>query len=70
MSGVGEAFLALKNVMLLHDRVETLQKELERLAIEQREVNASVTDIDKRVVRIEALIEFSRGASPTPRIEG
>lgn len=72
MSGLGEAFLALKNVMLLQERVEALQKELERLATQQRDINASVGDIDKRVVRIEALIEFSSraGGGAVPRIEG
>ena len=69
MSGLGEAFLALKNVMLLQDRVERLQKELEQQAVGQKDLNAAVTDIDKRVVRIEALIEYSaRGGAP--RLEG
>ena len=62
MSGLGEAFLALKNVMLLQDRVERLQKEIERQAGDQKELNAALATIDRRVVRIEALIEFTRGS--------
>ena len=69
MSGIGEAFLALKNVMLLHERVEGLQRELERFAGDQKDLNAAVSGIDKRVVRIEALIEFgSRGGGSQPRL--
>jgi hypothetical protein len=74
MSGLGEAFLALKNVMLLHERVETLQKELEGLAEGQKEVNRSVNNIDKRLARLEGFVEgaatASGRASKLPRIEG
>jgi predicted nucleic acid-binding Zn-ribbon protein len=70
VSGLGEAFAALKNVMLLHERVEDVQKELERLAGEQKELNRAVVDIDKRVIRIETMIEMStRRTEQPPRIE-
>lgn len=74
MSGLGEAFLALKNVMLLHERVEALQKELEGLATGQKDLNRSVTDIDRRLARLEGFIEGAAAASrrvgDAPRIEG
>ncbi len=72
MSGLGEAFLALKNVMLLHERVERLQKEIEGMAGNQREMNRAVTDIDKRLARLEGFVEGAvAGTRPTPpRIEG
>ncbi|MBB4153767.1 hypothetical protein GGQ80_001673 [Sphingomonas jinjuensis] len=56
--------------MLLHERVEALQKELERMAADQKQINLSVIDIDRRVVRIEALIEFSsrQAGGSTPRL--
>jgi hypothetical protein len=57
MSGLGEAFLALKNVMLLHERVEGVQKEQERLAAEQKLLNAAVLEIDRRLARLEGMIE-------------
>jgi uncharacterized small protein (DUF1192 family) len=70
MTGLSEAFLALKNVMLLHERVEGLQRELERLTNDQKALNAAVTGIDRRVIRIEALIEYAaRGSAVVPRIE-
>ena len=73
MSGLGEAFLALKNVMLLHERVDALQKELEGLASGQRDMNRSVVDIDRRLARLEGFIEGAAAASKRtaglPRIE-
>ncbi|CAN5222807.1 hypothetical protein BH10PSE12_BH10PSE12_21610 [soil metagenome] len=71
MSGLGEAFLALKNVMLLHERVERLQKEIEGLAGNQKDMNRAVTDIDKRLARLEGFIEGASAVRPAPpRIEG
>lgn len=63
MSGLGEAFVALKNVMLLHERVERLQKELEGLARNQSELGSAVTGIDKRLARLEGFIEGAAAAS-------
>lgn len=63
MSGVGEAFLALKNVMLLHERMGHLQKELEELARAQSEMGASVRAIDRRLARLEGFIEGAAAAS-------
>ncbi len=74
MSGLGEAFLALKNVMLLHERVEALKKELEGLADGQKDLNRSVADIDRRLARLEGFIQGAAAASgrgkKAPRIEG
>lgn len=73
MSGLGEAFLALKNVMLLHERVEGLQKELEQLARSQGDLGKSVVSIDNRLARLEGFIEGASAASAKsaklPRIE-
>ncbi len=63
MSGLGEAFVALKNVMLLHERVERLQKELEGLARNQGELGGAVANIDKRLARLEGFIEGAAAAS-------
>lgn len=63
MSAVGDAFVALKNVMLLHDRVERLQKELEGLARTQDELGSAVLNIDRRVARLEGFIEGVSAAS-------
>lgn len=57
MSGFGDAFAALKNVMLLHERVERVQKDVERFSGDLKDSNRWVADIDRRVARIEGVME-------------
>jgi hypothetical protein len=63
VSGGGEAFLALRNVMLLHERVGQLQRELEELGRVQNALGASVSAIDRRLARLEGFIEGAAAAS-------
>lgn len=67
MSGLGDAFAALKNVMLLHERMERVQKDVERFSGDLKDTNRWVADIDRRVAHIEGVMEgFARG-SMAPR---
>ena len=70
MSGVGDAFAALKNVMLLHERMERVQKDVERLSGDLRDTNRWVAEVDRRVARIEGVMEGYQRASapPSPRL--
>lgn len=63
MTGLGEAFLALKNVVLLHERMNQLQKEMEELARMQAELGSAVGAIDRRLARLEGFIEGAAAAS-------
>ena len=63
MSAVANAFVALKNVMLLHERVDRLQKELEGLARSQDQLGAAMVAIDRRVARLEGFVEGAAAAS-------
>lgn len=63
MSGLGEAFLALKNVVLLHERMAQLQKEMEELARTQNELGSAVSAIDRRLARLEGFIEGATAAT-------
>ena len=67
MSGIGDAFAALKNVMLLHERMEGVQKDVERLTGDLRDTNKWVVEIDRRVARIEGVMEGYQRASATTR---
>lgn len=67
MSGLGDAFAALKNVMLLHERMEGVQKEVERLTGDVRDASKWIADIDRRVARIEGVMEGVERASSTTR---
>ena len=67
MSSLGDAFAALKNVMLLHERLEGVQKDVERLSEDVKGLNRYAVEIDRRVARIEGVMEGYQGASATPR---
>jgi hypothetical protein len=67
MSSLGDAFAALKNVMLLHERLEGVQKDVERLSDDVKGLNRYAVEIDRRVARIEGVMEGFQRASTMPR---
>ena len=67
---MGNAYDALKNVMLMQERMEGLRSDISRTADDLRSLTEKVFEIDKRVVRIETMIEMTTGRGPQPRIEG
>jgi len=67
VSSLGDAFAALKNVMLLHERMEGVQKDVERLSRDLRDSNKWTAEIDRRVARIEGVMEGYQRASATTR---
>jgi hypothetical protein len=67
VSSLGDAFAALKNVMLLHERLEGVQKDVERLSEDVKGLNRYAVEIDRRVARIEGVMEGYQRASATPR---
>ena len=69
MSGVGDALAALKNVVLLHERLEVVKTNNELLAGDLRTLTVKVANLSERLVRIETMVEMSRGGG-LPRIEG
>ena len=71
MSAVGDVLGALKNVLLLQERMWVMERTLDQLTRNVDGLNAYAVAIDKRVVRIETMIEMtaSRGSQP-PLIGG
>ena len=70
MSAFGDAMAAIRNVVLMQERVANMQKELDELSSNVDGLSDYAVAIDKRVVRIETMIELSRGGSQsTLRIE-
>jgi hypothetical protein len=67
VSSLGDAFAALKNVMLLHERIEGVQKDVERLSDDVKGLNRYAVEIDRRVARIEGVMEGYQRASAAPR---
>ena len=63
MSGLGEAFAALKNIALLHERVGNLRGDVEKLNANVAGLREYAVTIDKRVSRMEGFIEGAAAAS-------
>ena len=71
MSSVSDAFAALKNVMLMQERIDGLRNDITKNTGDLNRLTDRVFDLDKRVVRIETMIEMTeRQATQPPRIEG
>jgi hypothetical protein len=70
MSAMTDAFAALKNVMLMEERIDGLRSDMSRSADDLRSLTEKVHSLDKRVLRIETMIEMSDRGGNQPRIEG
>jgi hypothetical protein len=71
MSSVSDAFAALKNVMLMQERIDGLRNDITKNTVDLSRLTDRVFDLDKRVVRIETMIEMTeRQAAKASRIEG
>ena len=70
MSALGEAIKTIQNVLQLQVRVEQLEKSADRIAGDVKNLASDLYSVDKRVLRIETMIEMSGRASQPPRIEG
>ncbi len=67
---MSDAFTALKNVMLMQERIDGLRNDITKNTVDLSRLTDRVFDLDKRVVRIETMIEMSGQAGGQPRIEG
>jgi hypothetical protein len=71
VSAFGDAIKALKDVVLMQERIRVLQEDVATLTASVDGLNDYALSIDKRVVRIETMIEMTTGRSaPPPTIEG
>lgn len=70
MSAFGDAYKAIESVILLRSRVEALEKSVGKLVDEMKEQGRDLFDHERRLIRIETMIEMTRGTSGngTPRI--
>jgi hypothetical protein len=63
MSGLGDAFAALKNVALLHERVGILRADVDALNTNVSGLRDYVVTIESRVSRLEGFIDGVAAAS-------
>jgi len=68
MGTVGDILSGIKQVILLQEHVSRLQRDVETLAQDVRRVRDYAGDIDKRVARIEGVMEgVARASTAAPR---
>ena len=70
MSSLGDALEAIRNVVLMQERLEVMDRKVDRLATDVKGLSDYAAAIDKRVVRIETIVEMGVRSSAQPRIEG
>lgn len=70
MSSLGDALEAIRNVVLMQERLEVMDRKVDRLATDVKGLSDYAAAIDKRVVRIETMIEMGARSTAQPRIEG
>lgn len=67
MGAVGDILAGIKQVILLQEHVARLQRDVESLAGDFRRLRDYAAEIDKRVARIEGVMEGVARASSAPR---
>lgn len=70
MSTVGDALAALKNVVLMQERMDVMKAEIERLSADVKGLNDYAVSLDKRLVRVETIADVARARSSPPKIAG
>ncbi|MFC0203810.1 hypothetical protein [Novosphingobium soli] len=71
MSALGDALQGIKQLLLLQEQVRRVEEAGAKQGEALERIASDLIGVDKRVVRIETMIEMTtaRGASP-PRLEG
>jgi hypothetical protein len=69
MSTLRDALDGIKAILLLQNDVRNLEKEVERQRDAIDELGDDLIGIDKRIVRIETMIEMSGRSSGQSRLE-
>ena len=69
MSAFGDAYKAIESVILLKSRVEGLERALDKVADDVKQDGRDLLDHERRLIRIETMIEMSGRGGGQPRIE-
>jgi len=70
VSAFGDAYKAIESVILLRARVEALERSLDRMIDDIKQDGRDLLDHERRLIRIETMIEMSGRGLQLPRIEG
>ena len=69
MSAFGDAYKAIESVILLRSRVENLERALDRLADDVKQDGRDLLDHERRLIRLETIVEMSGRRGGQPRID-
>ncbi len=69
MSSVGDALAALKSVVLMQERLERMQKDMDGIASGLSGLKDFTHDLDKRLYAVERVIDLGARQSKQKRIE-
>jgi hypothetical protein len=67
VSALGEALKGIKELLLLQAQVQNLERAVENQSDAMKQLGRDLIDVDRRVTRIEGVMEGVARASPTPR---
>ena len=59
MSAFGDAYKAIESVILLRSRVEGLERSIDKVIDDLKQDGRDLLDHEKRLIRIETMIEMS-----------
>lgn len=68
MSFLGDAIKTIESVVLLRNKVEQLDKEIEATNREVRAIVGTIIGLNSRLIRLETFEEMRTGAKPPPMI--
>ena len=69
MSAMSDALVALKNVVLLQERLDRVRSDLSNTTGDLKTLTEKVVDIDKRLYAVEKVIDLGARQSKQRRIE-
>jgi hypothetical protein len=69
MSAFGDAYKAIESVILLRSRVENLERALDKVAYDVKQDGRDLLDHERRLIRIETMIEMSGRAGGSLRLD-
>ena len=69
MSAFGDAYKAIESVILLRSRVEGLERSIDKVIDDLKQDGRDLLDHDRRLIRIETMIEMSGRVPNRQRIE-
>lgn len=70
MSALGDALQGIKQLLLLQEQVRRVEEAGERQAAALERVAGDLIAMDRRLVRIETMVEMAGSRGGPPRLEG